>query len=172
MFSLSAYYLAGYLATSIILAPYPLIIGILAYFLYGFPDPIGVFRWLGVVTLTMYAGSSWGYAQGCAIENDMTAIMFNQFFIILFNFGAGVFVNGSSGNSNIVVSFLCKISPMFYTCQLLFDQVLDGTVFKSEIMNFYGYTYLNSTCYLFLIGWIILFFLLGWLAIFVKHRHL
>mmetsp|Transcript_9303 Transcript_9303/g.6674 ORF Transcript_9303/g.6674 Transcript_9303/m.6674 type:complete len:97 (+) Transcript_9303:1427-1717(+) len=64
MYSLSAFYLSGWLSTSITLLPYPIITGILTYFIYGFRDPSfnGVMTWFGINFLSTYAGASWGFA--------------------------------------------------------------------------------------------------------------
>jgi len=83
-----------------------------------------------------------------------------------------VFANGSGSSSNPVVNFLCFISPMNYSTHLLLGQILKGTYLETPIMNFYGYTESDATCYLVLAGWVVVFFLLGWLAVMVKYYHL
>jgi hypothetical protein len=51
--------------------------------------------------------------------------MYAQLCIILFNMGAGFLANAGN-NSNKVILFLSWISPLHYSCEMLFRRILNG----------------------------------------------
>ena len=73
----------------------------------------------------------------------------------------------NNADPNIFVRFATWVSPMHYSCELLFRRILKGRrqIIQTQLLSYFGYDYGVQTCYLVLLGFYLVFLLLGWLAL-------
>ncbi len=69
--------------------------------------------------------------------------MVAQFFVIVFNMGAG-FLTNTSSDGGLLARILSYISPLHYSCELLLRRILAGRkpeAVNEYILNYFGYTH-------------------------------
>ena len=94
--------------------------------------------------------------------------MINQFIIVLFNFGSGIFING--GSPNIIVRILTWISPFRYSCEALFRIFLKDKENVDSVYSQFDYNYGEDFCLYICIGISVLYFFMGWIAVLIKSK--
>jgi len=73
---------------------------------------------------------------GCIMDNEIAALVVNQFVIIVFNFGAGLFTN-LGPSANWFVRFIGYISPFRYCCERMLRILLNGLWYKDLVCNYF-----------------------------------
>lgn len=154
----------------LVLIFYPFVVG---FGTFWFIDPFNqtnenLFKWIGVLFITAAIGSSYGFMVGCLFDNDQVGIIWMLYTVIVFDMGAGIFTN--LRDANFVVKFLSYISPLNFANQLLMSRLLDLNPSKDIALEYYDFTYKESTCILVLIGYGVLYFLIGWVLLYIKSR--
>ena len=79
MYSPSAYFLAGWVVSTINVMFYPVITATLCFYFVDFYDQSwdNYKDWLGIMCLQALAGSSFGFMYGCVIDNEIVALLIN-----------------------------------------------------------------------------------------------
>lgn len=88
--------------------------------------------------------------------------------------GAGFLANAGN-NSNKVVLFLSWISPLHYSCEMLFRRILDGYKLPlnyntQDLLNYFGYIYGDKMCLWILFIFWIGFTLIGWIVLLIRGK--
>lgn len=127
--------------------------------------------WWSILTLTAFYSNAFGLLLGCLMPQVGVANIVGEGLTGLFGMGAGVVANISS-NANLSIRFLSLISPMHYSCELLYRRVLAGhnKIITDRELEFFGYTYGEKVCYSILIGYWIVFTILGWIVLLIRGR--
>lgn len=100
----------------------------------------------------------------------MSGLMVNQFMIILFNFGSGIFINNNS--TNVIVKFLTWISPFRYASEALMRCFLKDKANIDMIYTQFNYTLGADKCIYVCLGFMVAFFLMSWIAVEYKSMKL
>ena len=99
MYGATPYYLA--LATSSVFTfvLYPLAASTTSFYFFKLEESSieALLTWIGVLMLCAISGAFWGYALGTFVEADSTATSSNMFSIMVFCYGAGIYVNTAAG---------------------------------------------------------------------------
>ena len=171
MYGVTAYYLAFFTSTVSLIALYPILVTLTAFYWYGLDDSSfgAMLAWMGIMTATAFAGSFWGFSLGTFMKNDVTASQINILFIIMFSFGAGLFANTGQG-VNFVVQMITYISPMRYCTELLTARVLEDKPGSDYVLELFGFTWGQGTCITLLIFFAVACFFAGWLSLLWKTR--
>lgn len=92
-------------------------------------------------------------------------------FLMIFCFGAGIYVNTAAGAS-FLVTFLTYISPMRYSTELLMRRILAGKMGGDYVLDIFGFDWGSSTCIMMLMEWTLFYFVVGWLVLVWKTRQI
>ena len=173
MYSTTSYYLA--LATSTILTfvLYPIVASLTSFYFSEFDESSvdSLLAWMGILMLSAISGAFWGYSLGTFIEVDTTATQVNMLGIMMFSFGAGIYVNTATG-ANVVVLILSYISPMRYSCELLMRRILTGKMGGDYVLDIFGFDWGSDYCIWILLEWTLFYFVVGWLVLVWKTRQI
>ena len=89
-----------------------------------------------ILFIQAFSGSSFGFMFGCILDNEIAALVINQFVIIVFNFGAGLFTSLGPG-ANWFVKMLGYISPFRYACEKMMRILLAGLPYVDQECDFF-----------------------------------
>ena len=171
MYRTSPYYLA--LATSSVFTfvMYPLAASLTSFYFFELEESSveSLFTWMGILMLSAVAGAFWGYAMGTFVEVDSTAIQTNMLSIMIFCYGAGIYVN-TGPSASIVTKVLSYISPMRYSSELLMRRILAGKVGGDQVLEAFGFEWGSDFCMMMLLVWTVLYFITGWIVLVWKTR--
>lgn len=172
MYAPSAWYLGNYLVSVSNMMFYPFIVSTLSFFFLQFNDKgfSNYLTWVGIMVLQAFSGASFGFMYSSLFENEMTAMLVNQFVIIILNFGGGTFANLGSG-ANWFVKFIGYISPFRYAIEMLLRCMLKGLWYIDQICEFYSYTY-KGKCIWICLGFAGFFVSISYIATIIKSRFL
>jgi hypothetical protein len=114
MYSLDSYFLSTYFSTTIVNLVYAIISSIICYYFLEFKDNSykNLYDWIIIIVLQALCGNNFGFFIGCAVNDNISSLLINMYFILLFNFGAGFFANNNT--KNYFIKFLSYISPFRY----------------------------------------------------------
>lgn len=126
MYSPTVYYFSEVTVCILTFRWYPIALTSLSIWFYGLQvmDFAGWCEWLGVITATTFVASAFGFSIGCVFPEFNTAQIVVVQFINFFNMGAGFMTNNA--DPNLFVRFATWVSPMHYSCELLFRRILKG----------------------------------------------
>ena len=170
MYSPSAYFLAGWLSSTINLMVYPLITGSICFkFIEMNNDSFeNYLNWISIMAILTVQGSSYGFMWGCIIDDVEAGINCLQYTLMVWLFGSGFYVNLKT--ANWFIKFLGYISPFRYTSEKLLRVMLNGLSYVDDLCNFYDFTFDNNVVKIaafFALG----FFLLSWFMIVIKTKN-
>ena len=118
--------------------------------------------------LLALSGSSFGFMVSILCEDEMSALMVNQFCIIIMNFGSGLFINNKT--KNVVVRALTWISPFRYGSEAMLRSFLKTKLYVDIVFKQFNFTLGTHTCIMACAGFLVLFFFLSWLSVLFKSR--
>ena len=173
MYSSSAYFLAGWLSSTLTLLIYPVLGASISFWFLAFYDNSAenFFRWLGVLVVLALQGSSYGFMFGCILENEEAGINWLQYSDMVFLFGSGFYVNLKT--ANWFIKFLGYISPFRYTIEPLLRIMLRGLDFPNDadtVCDYYDFNFKDKAVPIAL-GLAVGFFLLAWFVIVIKAKY-
>lgn len=126
--------------------------------------------WFRTLLLLALSGSSFGFMVSILCEDEMSALMVNQFCIIIMNFGSGLFINNKT--KNVIVRALQWISPFRYGSEAMMRSFLKTKEHVDMVFKQYKFDLGTDTCILACGGFLVLFFILSWLSVLYKSRQL
>ena len=172
MYSPSAWYLGNYIVCVSNVLFYPLVVSTTSFFFLKFNDRSfsNYIEWVGLLVLQGFSGASFGFMFSALFENEMTAMLVNQFVITVLNFGGGTFANLGSG-ANWFVKLIGYVSPFRYSIELLLRCMLKGLWYLDQVCEFYEYTY-KAKCVWICLGFALFFSVTSYLATIIKSRFL
>merc|ERR1712151_894111 len=169
MYSATAYYFASTLSNMCIYFFYPLVCSCLTFPFYKFRDHDfqAFMYWLLISGCMALAGLCYGQVIGTFIKDDYTALTWLLQSLTIYCLGAGLMVNNAS--ENWFGKFLEYISPLRFGNELGLRRLLtDRDKIDDYILDYFGFTWGETTCYLALIAYSMFFFLLGWVIMVYK----
>ena len=104
---------------------YPMFTALISYWWFGLDDPnwYGMLDWMGVLCIPAFIGSLWGFTLGTFFRSEMSALQFNIVFVLIFNMGAGSYINIGNG-MNYFPWLISTISPIRYGTEMLLARIL------------------------------------------------
>merc|ERR1712134_37301 len=124
MFSTTAYYWAQMTCSILTFFWYPFLLTCTEIWWFGlrYMSFKGFCEWWGILTLTCFVGSAFGFMMGCSLPKFNNAQIVVTLFIMLFSLGAGFLVNAGSG-ATWLVQVVTRCSPLYYACELMFKRI-------------------------------------------------
>lgn len=92
MYGITSYYFSRVCVACLTFFWYPFILTLLSIWFYDLFDTsfVGFCEWWGILTLTAFVGSSFGFTMGCVLPQHNVAQIVAEMFIIFFGMGAGL----------------------------------------------------------------------------------
>ena len=180
MYSATAYYLSGWLSSTLTLLFYPVICGSISFWFLDFYDSSweNFFRFIGSLMLLCVMGSTYGFMFGCLLDNEQQGINWLQYTDMVYLFGCGVFINLKT--ANWFIKFIGYISPFRYTAEIFLRIMLKDVtetfvigethyVFNiaDEFCKTFDFTF-EWKAYLIAAGFVVLYFITGWITLVIK----
>ena len=124
MYSISAYYLAAITTAFVLVWFYPVLVGIITFYLIEYPSYgfLSLLDYIAILAITCLGGSLFGFSLGCFIRNEMAATQVCSLCITVINLGAGCFANAGS-DANITTKILTHISPNRFSAELAMRKI-------------------------------------------------
>lgn len=172
MYRASSYYIATILTSTLSFLFYPLIVSLVSFWMFGLDHHgWGAFSyWTLALTLTATCGFSFGMMLGTLFKDQNTAISANLLFAMIFSFGGGMYANTGAG-ANPLIRAISYVSPIRYGSELLFQEILKGKAGANAVLEYLGYTWGATTCFLALLGFTMFCLLAGWGILTFKYRN-
>jgi ABC-type multidrug transport system permease subunit len=169
MYSPSAYYLAGWLASTLTLVFYPLLCGSISFYFLDFHDDgyENFFRWLASLLLFAVQGSTYGFLFGCVIDNEEAGINWLQYSDMVYLFGSGFYVNLKT--ANWLIKAIGYTSPFRYSTERLLRILLKGRPIEDEVCSSFDFE-LKEWCLYLAAIFLGIYFIVGWIAIVIRAR--
>lgn len=100
---------------------------------------------------------------GSLIQNEMVGLNINQMFLIIFNFGSGIFINNNS--TNVIIKFLTWISPFRYASEAMMRTFLTGKANVDQLFEHFNYTLGTRECVNIGLVFMVIFFVFSFLSV-------
>jgi ABC-type polysaccharide/polyol phosphate export permease len=123
MYSPTPYFLGRFISNLIVQLLYPIILILLLFWGLGIEESIDNFFWFTAFSIAsnfVFVGQ--GYFVGIMVNNEDAVKLVNFLFIMFWMTSNGILAN--QGSMNWFIKFLCKISPMRYTCEGMLRRVI------------------------------------------------
>ena len=172
MYKESSYYIATIISSMISFLCYPFIVSLCSFWMFGIDNSgFSAFcYWTLTLLLTATCGFSFGMMLGTIFTNQNTAISANLLFAMLFSFGGGMYANTGDG-ANPLIRAISYVSPIRYGSELLFQLIVKNKPGNEFVLEYFGYTWGTTTCFMALLGFTILSFITGWGILIFKYRN-
>jgi ABC-type transport system involved in multi-copper enzyme maturation permease subunit len=172
MYKPSSYYIATVITSMLSFLWYPLIVSLVGFWMFDIDNNgIGGFAyWTLTLLLTATCGFSFGMMLGTIFSNQNTAISANLLFAMIFSFGGGMYAN-TGEEANPLIKAISYVSPIRYGSELLFQLIIKEKPGKELILDYFGYTWGTTTCFMALLGFTICSLLAGWGILTFKYRN-
>lgn len=128
MYGVSAYFLSKTLISILVFLIYPILVSLAMVFLIGLQTLsfLVVLKWFAILLSITLLGNGFGIMWGAIFKTPEIAMQVNTTCLLMFQLGAGLYVNIGSASTNPLMRVLSTISPLNYGCDLIFNMLLDG----------------------------------------------
>uniref|UniRef100_A0A7S3CL40 ABC transporter domain-containing protein n=1 Tax=Strombidium rassoulzadegani TaxID=1082188 RepID=A0A7S3CL40_9SPIT len=170
MYSASAYYLSGWLSSTLALLFYPLMCGSISFYFVSFADSSfeNFLSWIGFLVLIALQGSTYGFLFGCILDNEEAGINWLQYSDMVFLFGSGFYVNLKT--ANWLIQGIGYVSPFRYSTEYLLRILLHELDYVDSVCDKFDFN-LKQKCIWVSLVMLLLYFLGGWLVVVLKARY-
>lgn len=172
MYRSMSFYWSAIFASTLSFLFYPVIVSIVSFWFYGLDDSgfVAFLNWTAALTLTATCGFTFGMMLGAIVGEQNAAIQTNLLFGMVFSFGGGMYANTGTG-ANPLIRALSFISPIRPASELLLRAILKEKQGGSIVLNYFGFTWGDRTCFLALAGFTVVSLVAGWIVIAFKYRN-
>ena len=172
MYTTTNYFLSTWLISTMMTILYPIISSSIAFSFLSFTDSSlqNYGQWLKILLIQALSGASFGFMIGSLVSSEITGLVINQFVIIIFNFGSGIFINNKTAKP--FVKLLVYTSPFRYACEAMMRCFLKDKANVEGIYDRFGYTLGSEKCVWACVVFMVVFFILSWISVEWKSRQL